>query len=70
MSGSILTLNTGSSSLKFALFNDIAELTETVRGEIETLGDGSHFHAFDINGKLLAEQSWPVDAKASATLGT
>ena len=38
MSGSILTINAGSSSLKFALFDSAAALTETVRGEIENLG--------------------------------
>jgi acetate kinase len=62
MSGSILTINTGSSSLKFALFNNDNALPETVRGEIENLGDSPHFRAFDTTGKMLAEKSWPPGA--------
>jgi acetate kinase len=71
MNGSILTLNTGSSSLKFALFDNENELVETVRGEIENLGDTPHFSAFDASGKLLAEQFWPENAKRAfaETLG-
>jgi len=69
MSGSILTLNAGSSSLKFALFETKDALVETVRGEIETLGDSPHFHAFDVDGKLLKEQSWPASAKPSFAEG-
>jgi acetate kinase len=63
MSGSILTLNTGSSSFKFALFNPANGLLETLRGEIENLEQAPHFRAFDINGKLLAEKSWPAASK-------
>ncbi len=37
MKGSILTLNAGSSSVKFALFDTEANLKNTVRGEIEDL---------------------------------
>lgn len=71
MNGSILTLNAGSSSLKFALFNREDAMVETVRGEIENLADTPHFRAFDTSGKLLAEQSWPDHAKPAfaETLG-
>jgi acetate kinase len=65
MSGSILTINAGSSSLKFALFNNDSKLTETVRGEIENLGTAPHFSARDQPGKILAEQIWPAEAKPS-----
>jgi acetate kinase len=65
MSGSILTINAGSSSLKFALFENDATLGETVRGEIENLGAAPHFHARDKAGKVLAEQGWPADARPS-----
>jgi acetate kinase len=65
MSGSILTLNAGSSSLKFALFENSESLTETVRGEIENLEDAPYFCARDNAGKLLAEKRWPAEAAAS-----
>jgi acetate kinase len=65
MSGSILTINAGSSSLKFALFDSGAALAETVRGEIENLGGAPHFRACDNVGKVLSEQRWPADARPS-----
>ena len=65
MSGSILTINAGSSSLKFALFDNDATLTEMVRGETENFGATPHFCARDIAGKVLAEKRWPADVKQS-----
>ncbi len=62
MSGSILTINAGSSSLKFALFETESGLTETVRGTIENLEAAPHFCARDHNGRVLAEQHWAADA--------
>jgi len=58
MTGSILTINGGSSSLKFALFDNIAELTATVRGEIEDLDAAPHLLARDAAGAVLAERRW------------
>ena len=58
--GSILTLNAGSSSIKFALFDRAAKLRETVRGEIENLAAAPHFHAHDGSGKVIAEKKWPT----------
>jgi acetate kinase len=58
MSGSILTLNAGSSSVKFALFDMGDDLRETVRGEIENLSGAPHFHAQDQRGEVLAEKRW------------
>lgn len=60
MSGSILTINAGSSSLKFALFDNDAALAETIRGEIENLDAAPHFRARDSTGTVLAEQRWPA----------
>jgi acetate kinase len=65
MTGSILTINAGSSSLKFALFDNDAGLTEAVRGEIENLGAAPHFQARAAAGGVLAEKRWPADAKPS-----
>jgi acetate kinase len=53
MVGSILTLNAGSSSLKFALFDNDAALTPTARGEIEKLQSAPHLVARDAKGTLL-----------------
>jgi acetate kinase len=64
MSGSILTLNAGSSSLKFALFReDAAEASS--RGEIEDLNGTPHLHARDSKGTVLAERKWDAGAKDS-----
>jgi acetate kinase len=61
MTGSILTVNAGSSSLKFALFDDAAEPAATVRGEIEDLDGGSpHLLARGAAGEVLAERRWPA----------
>jgi acetate kinase len=60
--GSILTLNAGSSSVKFALFDTAAKLAETIRGEIENLAAAPHFHAHDARGTLIAEKRWPEGA--------
>lgn len=59
MKGSVLSLNAGSSSIKFALFDLAADLRETVRGEIENLEAEPHFTARDANGTVLAEQHLP-----------
>lgn len=59
MTASILTLNAGSSSLKFALF-DAGSLTATARGQIESLGDAPHLRVRDAAGAVLAEQRWPA----------
>src|ERR1700678_1619668 len=58
--GSILTINAGSSSLKFALFDAGLMLTETARGEIENLDSAPHFVARDGAGATVAEQHWPA----------
>ena len=69
MSDAILTLNAGSSSLKFALF-DIANATVrlSVKGEAEKLDSTPHFIAEDAGGKSLADESWP-GASFDAAIG-
>ena len=52
---SLLVLNAGSSSLKFALYDVAASLTETIRGEIENLDSAPHLLAHDKSGATLAE---------------
>ena len=61
MVGSILTLNAGSSSLKFAIFDGTATgLKARVRGEIEDLDAAPHLLARDTDGSVLAERRWPT----------
>jgi acetate kinase len=57
LTGSILTLNAGSSSLKFALFDE-ATMVAAVRGEIENLDAAPHMRAYDTTGAVLAERRW------------
>jgi acetate kinase len=63
LTGSILTLNAGSSSLKFAMFDEATTapttLSASVRGEIERLDAGPHLRAWDSTGDVLTERRWP-----------
>jgi acetate kinase len=58
----ILTLNAGSSSIKFSLFAAETPLTRNSAicdGEIEGLGHASHFIAKDSNGDTLIDEQLP-----------
>lgn len=78
MPDSVLTLNAGSSSIKFALFETAHELARGVvlkplsRGQIEGIGTRPHFVAKDPAGVVLAERRWPERAGETheALLGT
>lgn len=60
MADTILTLNAGSSSLKFALFKTGTDRFDlAVRGEIEEIAADPHFVARDANGVVLVDQRWP-----------
>ena len=66
--GSLLTLNAGSSSLKFALYDATADAPATARGEIADLEAAPHLLARDAAGTILADRRWPAglpDAFAS-----
>lgn len=63
MADAVLTLNAGSSSIKFSVF-EIDEAASppyrlVSRGEMEAIGSAPHFFANDPAGRLLAEQRWP-----------
>ncbi|NEU14601.1 acetate/propionate family kinase [Methylobacterium sp. BTF04] len=65
----MLTLNAGSSSLKFALFNAGTDSPATARGEIADLYAAPRLLARDAKGAVLADRSWPAgkpDAFATA----
>lgn len=64
MSEAILTLNAGSSSLKFSLFEVAPDraLRLASEGQIEGIGTAPHFIAHGPDGATLAEHRW-IDAK-------
>ncbi|MBL8671330.1 MAG: acetate/propionate family kinase [Alphaproteobacteria bacterium] len=59
MTTAILTINAGSSSIKFALFRaEAAALDELTRGQVEGLGAKPRFAATATGGKVLAERTF------------
>ena len=55
----ILTLNAGSSSIKFALYQaDAAQLSVRLHGEIERIGDAPQLQVRDAEDALVHEQRW------------
>jgi acetate kinase len=56
----ILSLNAGSSSLKFALFEVAAagDPTLAIRGQIEGIGTAPHLVARDCGGRVLVDRRW------------
>ena len=67
MPQAVLTLNAGSSSIKFALYDTGADATLQLlsHGQIENIGDATaapHFIAQSPDGSVLAERRWPVGA--------
>ena len=65
----LAVINAGSSSIKFALFEDRAELPILFRGQVEKLGVAPRLVVKGADDQQLLEQSWPADAldHASAT---
>jgi acetate kinase len=60
MTRRVLSLNAGSSSLKFALFS-VAEdgsLAAEITGSVEGVGEEPHLHAKGRDGETLAERRW------------
>lgn len=60
MTTAILTLNAGSSSLKFALYRRIeGDLALACRGKIEGVGATPRLVARDTDGRIAADRQWP-----------
>ena len=67
MTDALLTLNAGSSSVKFALFRlDAGALCAAVKGKVEGIGTAPHLIAQDETGQVLTERRWD-DAGAGLT---
>ena len=58
MTGAILTLNAGSSSLKFALFRAASPSSAMLRGEVSDLSSAPHLIAHDSEGYVLIDRQW------------
>ncbi len=67
MREALLTLNAGSSSIKFAVFEIVAGQGPVPlnHGQIEGINAAPHFLALDKSGAKLAERRWPDGAKAT-----
>ncbi|MBQ1561933.1 acetate/propionate family kinase [Caulobacter sp.] len=65
MTGSILSLNAGSSSLKFGLYRRRGRrLVETVRGAAENLSTQAHLVGRDSSGETLISAAWTPGPEA------
>ena len=60
MPSAILTLNAGSSSLKFALFDSATPTMALLRGEVSDLNTAPHLVAHDSDGNSLIDRQWQV----------
>jgi len=58
---SILTLNAGSSSIKFGLFKAGCDVILQLQGEIENIETSPHLQVLDTKGASIAERRWPAD---------
>jgi acetate kinase len=58
MARAILTLNAGSSSMKFALFRADGALRLAMNGQIEGIGTAPHLVAHGPDGAVLTERRW------------
>ena len=63
MKDAVLTINAGSSSIKFALFD--AMLARIATGATDKIGVAPHFTAYDAGGTLLVERAWEHGAAIS-----
>lgn len=59
MSGCIAVLNAGSSSIKFALYDDGPDEAVLFRGQIEQIGVEPRLRVSNASGERVAEQNWP-----------
>ncbi|MCJ8156980.1 acetate/propionate family kinase [Sphingomonas sp. LaA6.9] len=59
MSGCIAVLNAGSSSIKFALYDDGPGESVLFRGQIEQIGVEPRLRVSNASGERVAEQNWP-----------
>ena len=65
MSGALVVINAGSSSIKFCGY-EVTEGADPMllfKGQIEGIGRAPHMSARDAGGKSIAEKRWPAEGK-------
>jgi acetate kinase len=60
MSGYVAVINAGSSSIKFALYDAIAEGAARYRGQIEGIGVAPQLKVRSMQGEAVADCTWPA----------
>jgi acetate kinase len=65
MASALLTINAGSSSIKFALFNASGPLQLVVSGQVERIGTAPRFIAHEAATGAVSSRSWPQGAARS-----
>lgn len=65
MTGAILTLNAGSSSLKFALFDLVSPTLALLRGEVSNLDAAPRLVAHNSEGKSLIDRQWQAGGEGN-----
>jgi acetate kinase len=65
MADAILTVNAGSSSIKFALFAAAAALPQIATGAVSKIGEAPHLAVRDSHGALVFEKHWEHGAALS-----
>ena len=65
MADAVLTINAGSSSLKFSVYRigERDQLELSAKGQVEGIGTAPHLVAEDAEGKVLVERRWPDDPR-------
>jgi acetate kinase len=66
MADAVLTINAGSSSLKFSLYRiDVRERPELgAKGQVEGIGTAPHLIAEDADDRVLVDRRWPDDPRS------
>ena len=62
MSGYIVVINAGSSSVKFALYDTDADVSMRFRGQVEGIGVAPSLRIRNADGKVVTERTWAADA--------
>jgi acetate kinase len=61
MSGYIVVINSGSSSVKFALYDTDADVRMRFSGQVEGIGVAPSLRVRNANGEIITERTWPAD---------
>ena len=61
MSGYVVVINAGSSSVKFALYDTDADVSMRFRGQVEGIGVAPSLRIRNADSEVVAERTWPAD---------